>query len=142
MDKEGNRKLIKIFFAIELIGCFFIMANRLEYFISDFSKCNNETVGIIINTEENKLGDILYYPVYQIQIGEKKYVHKRAFGSEKISWKIGEEVIIKYDISNPNIMYSEEEKKWHDDNAISMLCGTIGILLLVIVSNLVALRKR
>lgn len=142
MNKKRKTKVIKILFAIELIGCFFLIINRVLYLNMDYTNCEIEIVGVVVKTEENISGNMSYFPVYEIEVEGKKYRHKRTFGSDKITWKIGDEIKIKYDLDNPNKMYCEEEKKWKNENAVSMLCGTIAILIMVLITNILALRKR
>lgn len=110
---------------MELILLVVLLLNRIQYTFMKFDDCSQKISGTISSTETTISGNLKYYPVYEITVGGKKYYHKRIFKSDRVTWKVGDTVEMKYNPSNPNQMYALEEMKSHRSKEIVGIIGTL-----------------
>ena len=121
-----------------VIGLIFVVSGIVMIFSErDMEKrCSEETEGNVIGIVEDKKipsgrpkeegsyydAQKVYYPVIEYKAGEETISKKYSVGDEKIKYKIGEKIIIKY---NPN---KTDEYLIKEDNGKIY----VGIILIVI----------
>lgn len=121
-----------------VIGLIFVVSGIVMIFSErDIEKrCSEETEGNVIGIVEDKKipsgrpkeegsyydAQKVYYPVIEYKAGEETISKKYSVGDEKIKYKIGEKIIIKY---NPN---KTDEYLIKEDNGKIY----VGIILIVI----------
>lgn len=128
-----------------VIGLIFVVSGIVMIFGErDMEKrCSEETEGNVIGIVEDKKipsgrpkeegsyydAQKVYYPVIEYKVGEETISKKYSVGDEKIKYKIGEKIIIKY---NPN---KTDEYLIKEDNGkiyVGIILIVIGVIFVLI----------